>query len=31
MMDVVSLLAIDSELELKLNLDLEPDNPPTCM
>jgi len=31
MMDVVSLLAIDSELELTLNLDPGPDNPLTCM
>jgi len=31
MMDVVSLLAMDSELELTLNLDPGPDNPLTCM
>ena len=31
MMDIVSLLAIDSELELALNLDPEPVNPLTCM
>lgn len=31
MMDVVSLLATDSELELTLNLDPGPDDPLTCM
>ena len=31
MMDVVSLLVMDSELELTLNLDLGPDHPLTCM
>jgi hypothetical protein len=31
MMDVVSLLAVDSELELTLSLDPGPDNPLTCM
>lgn len=31
MMDVVSLLAMDSELELTPNLDRGPDNPLTCM
>lgn len=30
MMDVVSLLATDSELELTLNLDPGPDHPLTC-
>jgi hypothetical protein len=30
-MDVVSLLAMDSELELTLNLGLGPDDPLTCM
>jgi len=31
MMDVVSLLAVDSELKLTLNPDPGPDDPPTCM
>ena len=31
MMDVVSLLATNSELELTLNLGPEPDDPLTCM